>query len=343
VGANLTSAGTVVALALNGFGVWSLIGGYIATNVVSTVPFVGSFRRIPKPGFSLSSIAALLGFSLKITVNSLLSFVYMRADVFIIGKVLGERALGYYSMAFHLATLPLDKVGTVFNNVAFPAMARLQSQLAQSQSLFLDMHRYLLTIAYPLLLGLALVADDLVVLLLTQKWKPIVLILQTLCVVNLLRVSGMLFAPVLHARGRADLVLRYVIVSALVLPASMLVGVRFGLTGVLAAWAIAYPVIYLYCLFLCLRDLKLPIHQFLHSIKAVLIVSTTMVAVVLAVKSLAVDLHVAARLSVAILAGATTYLAVFLLFYKEQIAEVRSGIASIRRGRIRTVENGIHL
>ncbi|MCI0557226.1 MAG: oligosaccharide flippase family protein, partial [Nitrososphaera sp.] len=81
VGANLTSAVAVVALALKGFGVWSLIAGFVVTNLVSTAAFLPSFRRIPSLRFSVSAVADLFAFSMKVTANSLLSFIYRRADV----------------------------------------------------------------------------------------------------------------------------------------------------------------------------------------------------------------------------------------------------------------------
>src|SRR5690606_11669204 len=113
----------------------------------------------PRPTLWSRPVAQIMGFGVKVTSTSMLYFIWSRADVIIIGRVLGERALGMYSMAFQLAVLPLDKVGSIFNHVMVPAMARLQQNLRQSQEVFLDVHRYLLLITDPLLFGLIAVAE----------------------------------------------------------------------------------------------------------------------------------------------------------------------------------------
>ena len=58
-------------------------------------------------------------------------------DVLLIGKLLGDHALGVYSVAFQLATLPVSKVFGIVNRVAFPAYARLQHDNRQAAEYFI--------------------------------------------------------------------------------------------------------------------------------------------------------------------------------------------------------------
>jgi O-antigen/teichoic acid export membrane protein len=328
--ANVTSAVTVVTLAVTGHGVWSLVLGFLAGQTVGVALFLPAFRRVPRPRFSFAPIAGLFGYSMRITVNNLLYYVYSRADVTIIGKLLGEHILGFYSMAFQLATIPLDKIGSIFNQVTFPAMARLQDDPEASRKLFLDLHRHLLILSFPILLGLAIVADDLIVLLLTEKWRPLVPALQGLCLVNLVRVSGILLAPVLNGRGRAGLVLRYSATSAILLPVAFYLGARHGLMGVIAAWALAYPPLYLILVIHCLRDLGLPVAAFLRSGLSATVCAAIMTGAVLLVQHLAGGADLWFRLAASIGTGAATYSAAMFLLFRDEVDRFRKGFAVLR-------------
>ena len=330
---NLTSAITVVTLAVYGFGVWSLVYAYLLAHLLESIIYLRLLKRFPDPRFTWSTVADLFSYGAKITTNNLLYFVYSRADVMIIGKLLGEKLLGYYSMAFQLATIPLDKIGSIFNQVTFPAMARLQSDPQESRRLFLDLHRHLLIIAWPIHVGLALVADDLIVLLLTEKWQPLVPILQAFCVINMLRVSGMLFPPVLNGRGKAGLVLRYAMVSTIVLPLAFMIGANYGIMGVMIAWMLAYPPLYLLLLTHCLRDLKLPLKQFLHSATSAAVATLLMGLAVFACGKMTPELPGAVRLGVMIPMGAAVYAGTFFLLFKGQIKQVRDGFRMLRQGK----------
>lgn len=332
VGTNLTSAVTVVTLAVYGFGVWSLVYSYLLAHLLESIIYLRLLKRIPDPRFTWSVVADVFGYGAKITANNLLYFVYSRADVMIIGKLLGEKLLGYYSMAFQLATIPLDKVGSIFNQVTFPAMARIQSDPEESRRLFIDLHRHLLIISWPILVGLALVADDLIVLLLTEKWQPLVPVLQAFCVINMLRVSGMLFTPVLNGRGKAGVVLRYATASAIVLPLAFLIGAGYGIMGVMAAWMIAYPPLYLILLINCLRDLELPPARFLRSTTSAFVATLIMGLAVFATSQLVATLPGAVRLAAMIGVGIAAYAGTFFLLFRGQIKQVRNGIRMLRSG-----------
>jgi O-antigen/teichoic acid export membrane protein len=327
---SITSAMTVVTLAVTGHGVWSLVLGFLAGQTVGTALFLPAFRRVPRPRFSLAPIAGVFGYGMRITANNFLYFVYSRADVTIIGKLLGEHILGFYSMAFQLATIPLDKIGSIFNQVTFPAMARLQDDPEATRKLFLDLHRHLLIISFPILLGLAIVADDLIVLLLTEKWRPLVPALQGLCLVNLVRVSGILLAPVLNGRGHAGMVLRYTVTSAILLPLAFYFGARHGLLGVVAAWALAYPPLYLILLVNCLRNLGLPVRAFLRSGVSATVSAAIMTATVLLVKDLAQGTDLLVRLPLSVATGAVAYGGSMFLLFRTEVDRFREGLAVLR-------------
>ena len=330
---NLTSAAVVVTLATGGFGVWSLVWGFVALNLVGALAYLPILRRIPRPSFSIDHAHDVIQYGLKITANQLLYLVYSRADIFVIGKFLGERAAGHYSMAFHLITLPLDKIGSLFNQIAFPAMARLQADPVRSQDTFLDMQRYLLLVCLPLLFGIAVVAEDLVVLVLTDKWRPIVPIIQALSVVSALRLSGTLISAVMNGRGRAGTMLRITVLYAIFLPLGFVIGVQFGIKGVVLAWLIVYPVIYIYFLHTCLAELTISFRRYWSCIKPAYTASMMMI---IGVRLFHLNLSEATpiyRLASEIALGAAIYCGYFLLFDRKEMFRAWVRVAIFLRNR----------
>lgn len=328
---NLMMTLTVVTLALNGFGVWSLAWGPVVSNVVMAIGYVPLLGRVPRPWFPLGEVMATVRFGIKFMGTTLLYFFWSRADVMVIGKVLGERLLGYYSMAFQLAVLPLDKIATVFNQVMFPALSRMQADDAGSRELFLQLHRYLLLISYPILFGLAVVADDAIRLLLTDKWAPIVPFLQVLCLVSGLRISATLMPPVLFARGKPEAVMRYNGLALLSLPAAFIAGAQYGLEGVVAGWLVVYPLLFVYLGNNCLKELGVRWRSLALSAAPAVLATVAMVVVVVSFRQTVPDLPRALRLVASIVIGGTAYLGVLSLVFREHITDLRSRLILLKR------------
>lgn len=332
--ANLVMTVTVISLAFAGYGIWSLVWGPIASNAVMALAYLPLLGHVPRPVFRLRKVAQAMSFGIKFTGTSLLYYAWTRSDVVVIGKLLGERLLGFYSMAFQLAVLPLDKIGSVFNQVMFPALARLQADTPGSRQLFLQMHRYLLMITYPILFGLAVTASDAIPLLLTEKWAPIVPYLQVLCAVSALRISAMMMPPLLFARGKPELVMRYNTWALVLLPIAFLIGGQYGLDGIVTAWAAAYPIAYLIMARYCLRELHMGWRALAASAMPAGLAATVMIAAVLAFQSLTPDLPLALRFAGSVATGAVAYLGVLSLFYREHLSDIKGRLSLLKRGEV---------
>jgi O-antigen/teichoic acid export membrane protein len=332
VWASLASIVTVVGLALAGFGVWSLMWAALAQQVIITLAYMPIMGRWPRPVFDFGPILGIVRYGMHLMGANIAFVVSSKADVFIIGKFLGGHFTGIYSLAFQLATIPLDKIGTLFNHVAFPSLARLKEDEQQCRTLFVELHRYLLFIAYPVLIGIAAVADDLVALLLGAKWHQVTPILQVLCVVNIVRVSGMLISPALNSRGREREALRYSLAGAVLLPLAFLLGVQFGLEGVAVAWMVGYPLLYWMLLRYLHQDLGVTLTELISQSRPTLMATTVMAAAVLTAQALLAGFPPAVRLGAAVTVGMVAYVGVFLIFYGEQVARMRQALRELRGG-----------
>lgn len=332
MGAHLMMTVTVVVLALAGYGVWSLAWGPVVSNVVMAVGYLPLLRRVPKPQFPFSEVYGTIRFGIKYMSTTLLYSGWHWSAVLAIGKTLGERLLGYYSIAFQLAALPLDKIGHVFSQVMFPAMARLQGDDARSRELFLNLHRYLLIVCYPIVFGMASVARDAIPLLLTEKWLPVVPYLQALCLLSALRLTSTPMPAVLFARDKPEVVIRFNLLALLIMPPAFLVGAHVaGLEGVVAAWLLAYPIPFIYLGQQCLRELGLGWWPLIRSAAPAAAASAVMVVVVAAVRELMQEASMPLRFGCSVAAGAVTYAGVMGWLLREHITSIKQHLVLLRR------------
>lgn len=248
---------TVLAMAMLGYGVWSLVMATVVSQGVNTVGYLLYYKRMPRCTFPLEEIAAVFKTGSQIMTTRFVDMITRRADVFFLGLAAGPTVTGYYSMAFSLAGMPLDKVGFMFNQVAFPAFSRLQAQKENAADLFLKLHKFLLLICAPVLLGAIFVVDQAILLILGSKWQPATLAMQVILGINVLRLSERFLANSLMGVGAVASLMRYRLWTAGVLTAAFYIGVQGGLNGLLIAWVVVFPILYSFALQLLFEKLPM--------------------------------------------------------------------------------------
>ena len=128
--------GLTVILAFNGAGVWSLVWGRLVGNlVVGTMHFVLAPVRY-RPGWDSSRVGELLRSSLPLAGATVIAVVLLNIDYVVVGRLLGTENLGYYTMAFNLASWPVTFFAVAVARVSVPAFGRLQAEPARVQSAF---------------------------------------------------------------------------------------------------------------------------------------------------------------------------------------------------------------
>src|SRR5262249_38681599 len=158
-----------------------------------------------------------------VSLGSLLWFVYSSSDAAIVGKLAGPIALGYYSLAFQLISLPVQKLTGNVNQVVYPVFCRLQNDPARVRDWYLRLTVLLMFFSMPTLIGMALVAPDAFAVVLGERWVPAVLPFQLLSGAGLLMVLSHSLPPVFNALGRPDINMKYTLVCTLLFPACFII------------------------------------------------------------------------------------------------------------------------
>ena len=236
---------TVLLLAFDGYGYWALGIAALASKAVMIVVAYTETRwpiklEIPgKEGFEH------LRYGISISLAAVVWLINWNADTAVIAALLGSTALGYYTIAFQLISIPVQKLTATINQVAFPTYCKLRDEPARAQDWIIRLMALLFTVSAPTLIGLALVADDVFPWVLGEAWRPAVLPYQLLSLVGTVMVVASCLPPWFNALGRPEINLKYNLVSSLVLPPAFAIGGYLGgLPGVCLAWLLAFPLLF---------------------------------------------------------------------------------------------------
>lgn len=224
-----------VGMAWQGFGVWSMVIGYIAGTIISTLILVYYGRAFWKPGLSLqfSGLSDVIKFGVYQMGERVLIFLNSRVDQLLIGSLLGAQALGIYTLAHNFVVGPTIRVNQIISSVMFPVFAKIQDNDTMLRKGYLKLVKVVTIINTPILLGIAVVAPVLIPMFYDPEWYASIYILQILSVYALIRSTGSPAGSLQLAKGRADLGFKWNFALLLITAPAIYAGfVLSGLTGI---------------------------------------------------------------------------------------------------------------
>jgi teichuronic acid exporter len=272
----LVTAGVTLGAALLMRSYWALVIGALAGRLVFTAILVWAEPvrpRLPRRG---SGIGKLLRFSVVMTGDRFFYQLRGNIDLALVGARLGSQMLGLYVMAVALAMLPLDKLGSAFAPVAYPAFARLQDNKPELRRYFLALTLGTMAIAIPAAVGLIVTADLLIPTVIGEQWMAAVRPLQVAALATPVIFHLGIVNPLLNALGRVDLNLRITMWTSILTVPGVLIGLRGGIVGVAAGAAIAVVGMGIYGEFLAFRLIGLRLRDLAYTLMPVLSASMGM-------------------------------------------------------------------
>ncbi len=227
--------GVAIAAAAAGFGAWSLVLGVLAQRVLRSSMILLASRHALGIRWDGRALRDLLGFGVGASMSDFLNFMALEGDRVIIGRFLGEAALGLYGRAYGLMAMSVKAFGGVLDKVMFSAMSLQQ---ANPDKLKLGYTRGLSLVALTLLptsLVSMVLAPEIVRVLLGRGWEGAVAPFQLLAVGMVFRVSYKVSTALAKATGRVyALPPRQAAYAALVVVGAYVGGTGWGVSGAAA-------------------------------------------------------------------------------------------------------------
>lgn len=238
LGAIFCSGVVGIFLAYKGYGVWALVAQQVVNQVASTIIlwFTSGWR--PKWMFSFKRLKGLISYGWKILCSGLIDTVYQNAYNLVVGKVFNSETLGLYNKGEQFPKLISVNVDGAIGSVMLPAYAKEQEKREKVKKM---VRRAIVTsalIIFPMMAGLAAVADSVVEILLTSKWSGCVIFMQIMCFVYALYPINTANLQAIKAMGKSDYYLKMEIVKKIIGIVVLIITVPFGIVTMVVAQAI---------------------------------------------------------------------------------------------------------
>jgi teichuronic acid exporter len=319
----IAGSATTLILALIGLEVWSLVLGSLVITLSRTIGLNFLSSCILVPSFSMRAMGQIISFGSYVTINRVLWCFYTQADMFIIGKILGNELLGFYSVGKQLASLPMEKVSGILNQVAFPAYSTIQKDLEKTRSHFLKAERLISFVSFPISWGISVIAPQLMAVLFGNKWLLAVLPIQLISLVIPIQMIHLQIDPLVMGMGCPYISSKNVSLASIVMPLAILAGTHWSLTGVCVAWIILFPVVFLCNMWRLVKVLKL---SFINLLLPMVRPAITALIMCIAIESMKSFLHSSEKsigqLIILIFWGGIVYGMVVRIIFRDGYREV---------------------
>ncbi len=187
-----------ISLALFGFGVKSLIWQMLVSSLVTTIAYNIVAKIKYKIELSLEQVKIIWKTSYRIFFNQILSTIFNNLNSIVIGKYFSTAQLGFFNRARSFQKLVQNSTIQMTQRSIFPVFTKIESK-TETLSLVRQTIRKLAIIAMPIMLFLGGISDNLIIVLITEKWAQSIEYLVLLSFLSCAFVPQMVYINVLKA------------------------------------------------------------------------------------------------------------------------------------------------
>jgi O-antigen/teichoic acid export membrane protein len=254
-----------IVLAFLKWGVWALVGAQISQALLGSVlttifqPYSKKFQ-IDKQSFK-----ELFYFGGGFTLARIGNYFAGNVDNLVVGRWLGENALGMYSRAFQLIVMPANLFGQVLDTVLFPAMSAVQENKSRLKSAFHRGVLFITVVVLPISVLSIILAPEIIRIILGLNWESAIAPFQILSISILFRTSYKMSDSLARATGAVyDRAWRQILFALFVFFGAW-IGTQWGLVGVATGVLLATCLNYLMMTHLSLKIISMPWKEFFNN------------------------------------------------------------------------------
>nr|WP_320025661.1 lipopolysaccharide biosynthesis protein [uncultured Acetobacterium sp.] len=234
LGAVVVSGIVGIGMAFSGYGTWALVVQQLTNQFIIALILWFTVKWRPKLLLSIESLKDLFSFGWKLLVSALINMLYTNAQSLFIAKIYNPAMLGYFNRGQQFPSLIVSNINGSIQSVMFPALSLEQDNVHRVKEM---VRRAIITSAFfifPMMVGLAVIAEPLVKILLTDKWLPCVPFLQISCAAYALLPIHTANLQAINALGRSDIFLKLEIIKNVVSFAILGISLFYGIYAIAA-------------------------------------------------------------------------------------------------------------
>ena len=212
----VTFHAVAIAAAIAGAGLWSFVMGALAARAVNLVVLWGAARWRPTLRWSWRELAPVMKFGILFQGSILVAIAGDAVVPIFVTAWSGVTGVGFLNWAATLAFLPLQVV-SIAGRVLFPALSSLQADTERFAEATARALNRVTAVLYPAAALLLAGADPVVRLIFGEAWLPAIPAVRCFCLSAIIGGTSTIFVHALYSLGRADIVFRLNLASAVLL------------------------------------------------------------------------------------------------------------------------------
>lgn len=240
--ASLISGVLAIIVVLLGGGVWALVTQSMSSLVVSSIVLLILVPWRPRLLFSSKRAKKMISFGWKVLAADLIAVICNNLRSLLVGKCYSAAELAYFNRGQSFPDLICDNVQNTLSAVLFPAMSNVSDAIGEVREMLRKSVRLISFVMFPLMIMLIVVAEPLVMVLLTEKWVDCVIFLQLIALAKLIETVVSQNLQALKAIGRSDVVLKLEFIKKPIFVLLVIVSVNINMLAVGISWPV-YSVI----------------------------------------------------------------------------------------------------
>lgn len=229
-----------ITMAHNGCSYWGIATQNLVYVAVTTLFYWYFASWTPSININLRPLRNMLGFSSRILVTNMFSHVNYNMFSIILGRYYPTRDVGFYDQAYKWSSMGGLFILGMTNSVAQPVLAEVANDRKRQQHIFRKLMIFTIAVSFPLMLGIGLMAEELVNLFLTDKWTGTIPLLRLLCISGAFVPITNLYQQLLISRGRSDLYMWGVIIEGMLILICLLLASPYGVENMLKTYVCLY-------------------------------------------------------------------------------------------------------
>lgn len=228
LGGTLGAALIGIVLAYKGFGVWALVAQHLFNTLIDTAILWITVKWRPRFIFSFSRLKVLFNYGWKLLASGLIDTIYNELRQLLIGKLYTTSDLAYYNQGKKIPGYLASNINNAIDSVLLPTMSKEQRHRETVKNMTRRAVKISTYVMMPIMMGIAVCANSLVQLVLSDKWMPCVPYIQLCCFTYSFYIIHTANLNAIKALGRSDLFLKLEIVKKVVGLSILLFSIRFG-------------------------------------------------------------------------------------------------------------------
>lgn len=259
------TGGVGIALAWAGWGYWALVAATLVEIAINAVWLTVVVRPPMRPLLTRAGAKRLLRRGTGFSISRVLNFLAVRADNALVGRTMDAAALGYYSRAYNLMSVPADLYARIAERLIFPAMAQVQDDLPRLRRAFLRGLELTAVVGLPMSALLALLAPEVIAFILGPRWAAVIAPFAVLSTASYLRLGAKIGGSLQRAKAATGAMIANQIVYATAVIGGCLLAYPYGIVAVAGAVSLAVFVFYCVVNYNACRLIGLDLKTFLSA------------------------------------------------------------------------------